>query len=355
MKAFTTLSTILSAAGLAQAHYTFDRLVVNGQETRSWEYIRENTRAEKYMPTKFLNTIGKVTPNDADFRCNEGSFTNAEKSKVYEVGPGDELSMVLAYGAKMEHPGPAQIYMSKAPGSVIQYEGDGDWFKIKEEIVCGSTADGLQDTDWCTWGKDRLTFTIPEGTPAGEYLVRAEHVGLHRAHVDETEFYYACAQVKVSGNGSGSPSPLVKFPGAYSPTDPGIAFSIWAGKREYPYNIGPEVWAGDSSDGAPGNSTAPEVPGAQPEAPVPSPGQFFPSSSVLTVSSTSKIEPTTLATTTAFTMPSATPDVDEDENLEVLPTFVDNSASLPKPTPGGNPSYPGPRRPKVLECVERDE
>lgn len=108
MKAFTTLSALLSAAGLAQAHYTFDRLVVNGQETRSWEYIRENTRAEKYMPTKFKNTEGRVTPNDADFRCNEGSFTNAGKTKVFEVAPGDELSMVLAYGARMEHPGPGK-------------------------------------------------------------------------------------------------------------------------------------------------------------------------------------------------------------------------------------------------------
>ncbi|ETN43948.1 uncharacterized protein HMPREF1541_11079 [Cyphellophora europaea CBS 101466] len=348
MKAFTTLSALLSAAGLAQAHYTFDRLVVNGQETRSWEYIRENTRTEKYMPTKFKNTIGKVTPNDADFRCNEGSFTNAGKTKVYEVAPGDELSMILAYGARMEHPGPAQIYMSKAPGSVVQYEGEGDWFKIKDETVCGSTADGLQDTDWCTWGKDRLTFTIPDGTPAGEYLVRAEHVGLHRAHVDETEFYYACAQVKVSGSGNGTPSPLVKFPGAYKATDPGIAFSIWAGKTEYPYHIGPDVWAGGSS-GSTGNNSTPE----QPDAPVPSPGQFFPSSSVLAASSVSGGAPTTLATSITSSAPSVT--ATEDENLEAFPTVRDDGPGASSPTPGATPTYPGPRRPKILECVERDE
>ncbi|KPI45856.1 putative endo-beta-1,4-glucanase D [Cyphellophora attinorum] len=267
MKTFTALSALLTATGLAQAHYTFDRLAVNGQTVgSSWEYIRENTRQEKYMPTKFKNTIGNVTPNDNDFRCNEGSFTNAGKTKVYEVAPGDELSMILAYGAKMEHPGPAQIYMSKAPGSVTSYQGEGDWFKIKEEIVCGSTADGLQDTDWCTWGKDRLTFSIPQGTPAGEYLVRAEHVGLHRAHVDETEFYYACAQVKVTGNGSGTPSPVVKFPGAYKATDPGISFSIWNNKPNYPYNIGPAVWAGGASTG--GTTPAISVP-ASGSAPAP--------------------------------------------------------------------------------------
>lgn len=270
--------------------------------------------------------------------------------------------------------------MSKAPGSVVQYEGEGDWFKIKDELVCGSTADGLQDEDWCTWGSDRLTFNIPEGTPPGEYLVRAEHVGLHRAHVDETEFYYSCAQVKVTGNGSGSPSPLVQFPGAYSPTDPGIAFSIWEGKREYPYTIGPDVWAGGSSSSDGGNTSSPELPAEDEEdddvsVPVPSPGQFFPSSSsVLGLSSTSvELLPTTLSTTTttttAYAAPSTTPDVEDDVEEDdddpevlptssVLPTFSDEDSVAPTPTPtpsGGRPSYPGPRRPKILECIENQE
>lgn len=172
--------------------------------------------------------------------------------------------MILAYGAKMEHPGPAQIYMSKAPGSVQQYMGDGDWFKIKDELVCGPTAAGraLADTDWCTWGKDRLPFNIPKNTPPGEYLIRAEHIGLHRSHVGETEFYYACAQVKVTGSGNGTPGPLVKFPGAYKATDPGIAFSIWEVPRrsDYPYIVGPKAWDGGAGNG----STAPQPTSAAP-------------------------------------------------------------------------------------------
>lgn len=353
MKTTTALSALLSAAGLAQAHYTFDRLVVNGQETQSWEYIRENTRAEKYMPTKFKNTIGKVTPNDNDFRCNEGSFTNAGKTKVHEVAPGDELSMILAYGAKMEHPGPAQVYMSKAPGSVVEYEGEGDWFKIKDETVCGSTADGLQDEDWCTWGKDRLTFTVPKDTPAGEYLVRAEHLGLHRAHVGETEFYYSCAQVKVTGNGNGTPSPVVKFPGAYKATDPGIDFSIWAGKTSYPYHVGPDVWAGGSSGGSSaGNSSSPQ---GSTEELIPAPGQFFGSTKVLAASSTANSVPTTLSTTTASTTASDAPQTDPEENLEEFPSVVDDGPGAPQPTTGGKPQYPGPRRPKIMECYEQEE
>lgn len=40
-----------------------------------------------------------------------------------------------------------------------------------------------------------------------------------------------CAQLRISGGGSGSPSPLVKIPGLYDTADPGIAFSIWNGDQ----------------------------------------------------------------------------------------------------------------------------
>jgi cellulase len=39
------------------------------------------------------------------------------------------------------------------------------------------------------------------------------------------QFYPGCYQVRVSGGGSASP-PTVRFPGAYSDSDPGIAVNI---------------------------------------------------------------------------------------------------------------------------------
>lgn len=39
------------------------------------------------------------------------------------------------------------------------------------------------------------------------------------------QFYPACYQVNVSGSGSAKP-PTVKFPGAYSASDPGILVNI---------------------------------------------------------------------------------------------------------------------------------
>lgn len=73
-----------------------------------------------------------------------------------------------------------------------------------------------------------LGFPIPKNTPSGDYLARIEHIGLHAAStVNGAQFYLSCGQITVTGGGSGTPSPLVSFPGAYSPTDPGILIEIY--------------------------------------------------------------------------------------------------------------------------------
>ncbi|KAI5358091.1 putative auxiliary Activity family 9 [Septoria linicola] len=135
--------------------------------------------------------------------------------------------------------------MSKAPGDVASYDGTGDWFKAYENGVSGSAS---EDTNWVTWQKDRIEFTINPEIPDGDYLVRAEHIAIHEAHVGKAQFYMECAQLRVTGGGNGTPGPLVKIPGLYSAEDPGIAFNKWApnGAAEY-VMPGPAVWGGGAS------------------------------------------------------------------------------------------------------------
>lgn len=66
-------------------------------------------------------------------------------------------------------------------------------------------------TAWCDYDRDWIAATIPKDTPNGEYLLRAEHIGVHRSHVNQPEHYVACMQIKVQGGGSGTPGPMVKF------------------------------------------------------------------------------------------------------------------------------------------------
>ena len=71
----------------------------------------------------------------------------------------------------------------------------------------------------------KLTARIPPSLPGGEYLIRVEHIALHKPGTPQ--HYVACGQLKVSGSGSGNPGPLVTFPGAYHKTDPGLAYNMY--------------------------------------------------------------------------------------------------------------------------------
>ncbi|KAF7538265.1 hypothetical protein G7054_g3073 [Neopestalotiopsis clavispora] len=217
MKHSANLVAVAAAlARVADAHYIFSQLVLNGVASDDWQYIRQTTRTENYMPTKFTNTYDNLTPSDSDFRCNLGSFSNAANTEVADVAAGDTIAMKLFYDGSIAHPGPGQVYMSKAPtGNVQEYEGDGDWFKIYEVTICDESGDLTKDA-WCAYGMSQFEFQIPADTPAGEYLVRAEHVGLHGAQNDEAEFFYSCAQVKVSGSGSSTPATTYQIPGLYT-------------------------------------------------------------------------------------------------------------------------------------------
>lgn len=46
------------------------------------------------------------------------------------------------------------------------------------------------------------------------------------------QFYISCYQLRVTGGGSANPSG-VSFPGAYSPTDPGILFNLYNNPTSY--------------------------------------------------------------------------------------------------------------------------
>lgn len=88
------------------------------------------------------------------------------------------------------------------------------------------------------------SITLPKSLPSGEYLFRVEHIAMHGANTEGgAQFYIGCAQLNVTGGGQGVPGPLVSFPGAYSATDPGILFNMYANPKNYT-PPGPKVWRG---------------------------------------------------------------------------------------------------------------
>ncbi|KAI4930638.1 uncharacterized protein J4E92_004470 [Alternaria infectoria] len=150
---------------------TFPRLVVNGKpEDKDWASTRE---------TKNANT----------------------KQGIEQVN----------------HPGPTQYYLAKVPDGkdVKSWDGSGAvWFKISTTMP---SVNAQKQMSW-PGQNEYLTpnATIPAATPSGDYLLRVEHIALHMAmQANKAQFYLACSQIKITGGGTGLPSPLVAFPGAY--------------------------------------------------------------------------------------------------------------------------------------------
>ncbi|KAH7029882.1 fungal cellulose binding domain-containing protein [Microdochium trichocladiopsis] len=255
MKVTSVLGAALATQGAA-AHYFFDVVTHKGSTTPSFRYIRDFTRPTRYNPIKFSSNPAADIRDGSyadrpDIRCNQGAFSKAGNTQVLTVNAGDELKVTLGVGATMQHPGPGLVYMSRAPNDNVKaYDGSGDWFKIKQEGVCNSGGDFTTNA-WCTWDRNYLTAVIPKDVPSGEYLVRFEHIGVHRSHVNQPEHYTSCVQVKVQGGGSGTPGPLVKFPGAYKASDGYANFSVYNGHKSFPFP-GPAVWSGGSSGGGGG-------------------------------------------------------------------------------------------------------
>ncbi|KAF2651833.1 lytic polysaccharide monooxygenase [Lophiostoma macrostomum CBS 122681] len=232
MKAFALTAFL---APLTEAHYIFNRLIVNGASIGGeYAYTRKNSNSyQPSFPSELMSSN--------DLRCNKGA--KAGSTATYTVKTGDKLGFKLFNNEFIEHPGPGFVYISKAPASVADYDGSGDWTKVYETGLCNPSTPGT-DSSWCSWQKDRLEWTVQKNTPAGEYLVRVEHIGLHQAHEGKAQFYIECYQLKIEGSGTGTLGPVVKIPGLYKSSDPGIGFNKWNNPKSYTMP-GPAVWSGN--------------------------------------------------------------------------------------------------------------
>jgi hypothetical protein len=165
---FATLVALAAASG-ANAHYIFNRLLVNDKAIGGdYAYTRKNTNS--YEPSFPADII-----NSNDLRCNKGA--KAGNTPTYTVKAGDKLGFKLFFNELIEHPGPGFVYVSKAPGSVASYDGSGDWTKVMQSGLKNPSTPGV-DTAWESWQQDRLEWKIPTQIPSGECaLPRSFHRG----------------------------------------------------------------------------------------------------------------------------------------------------------------------------------
>ncbi|KAK3360521.1 glycoside hydrolase [Lasiosphaeria hispida] len=200
--------------------------------------------AQAHYKTKTTNSRdnGAVSDvNSPDMRCFQGSTGKATATVV----AGDTLGFVASSG--IMHFGPCQFYMARVPDGqdVNTWEAAGNvWFKAGSISAVGSGVLKGDEATWPAYHKKEVSFKIPKAVPSGNYLVRVESIALHLAqNPGGAQFYISCGQVTIRGGGSGTPGPLVAFPGAYKANDPGLLWPNSPAKTSYTAP-GPAVWEG---------------------------------------------------------------------------------------------------------------
>lgn len=237
----STFATVAAFASTALAHYNFEALIVNDNVTSPYEYVRQTTNSN--------SPVTDVT--SADFTCNQGGLDAdiMAKTNTMTVQAGDSVGFTV--NVNIGHPGPLNVYMSKAPDGTAAnaYDGSGEWFKVYALTTSDITSEGLQWATYVGGGITNFTFALPDDLAAGDYLLRAEHIALHGAGTaGGAQFYIGCAQLTVEGSGSGTPTDTVSIPGVYDGTEAGILINLYYPAPTSYTNPGPATYPNSCED-----------------------------------------------------------------------------------------------------------
>ncbi|KAI0792612.1 endoglucanase-4 [Abortiporus biennis] len=189
-------------------------------------YVPQMKIGNQYIPGWDPNRVVRATPNDSGYIADP---TSADIT----CSIGNRQLPTAPITASVPAGGQVVNYMAKCTGSCSTFKGDTGtpWFKIQQE----SYSNGIWASDALANNNHSYTVNIPSSIAPGEYLLRHEILALHGATniggAQVSPFFYPGEwneALTVTGGGSKTPSGLA-FPGAYSPTDPGIHFNPYQG------------------------------------------------------------------------------------------------------------------------------
>ncbi|KAI0358668.1 glycoside hydrolase family 61 protein [Trametes cingulata] len=245
MFASAVLTTLALAVGQVAAHGGVLSYQINGQWYQGFKPY--NTPTGQVSIQREWDTYNPITdPTDSFLACNNNgaSLGSGQQSATVPAG-----SKVTAYwNNPWPHAiGPVMVYMANCNGACTTATPSSlNWFKIDQAgLISGSLANGQWAQGELIANNNSWTTTIPSSLKPGEYFIRHELLAIHTSN--QPQFYPECAQLKVTGSGSAQPSGsyLVKFPGAYKMSDPGVGIDIYSQPNVYNYTIpGPAVWHG---------------------------------------------------------------------------------------------------------------
>ncbi|KAK2793086.1 hypothetical protein FQN52_002234 [Onygenales sp. PD_12] len=111
---------VLAFVDSAAAHYRWTSLIIDGEVTGEYQYVRSNTNMNSPVTDVMSN----------DIRCNTGGLESGADTEVATVQAGSTVGFKV--DSTLGHPGPVAVYLSASDGDVKAYDGSGAWFKISE-------------------------------------------------------------------------------------------------------------------------------------------------------------------------------------------------------------------------------
>ncbi|KAL5115793.1 hypothetical protein ACEQ8H_006288 [Pleosporales sp. CAS-2024a] len=253
----STLATILALSSTALAHggitlYTIDEKPYPGY---IW-YQPYDGQKDLIQRTWHQNPI--TDPASPNLTCNyHGATVAGAYHAPVAAGSTIRAQWNAASFGWVHRYGPMMAYMASCGAD----DDDDDdctsvtdtaalaWFKIAEQglrdgYAVGDAEGWFQDDLWENQRTHHWDVRVPAQLRAGRYMLRHEIVNLELSPV---QFYPNCAQLQVTGEGEAVPGQdfLVKFPGGYKVTDPGIAIAGKVSQNMVTRNYtvpGPKVW-----------------------------------------------------------------------------------------------------------------
>ncbi|KAH7928784.1 glycoside hydrolase family 61 protein [Leucogyrophana mollusca] len=242
---FAALAIALSQMSQVSAHGGV--LSYNIAGTTYQGFKAYNTPTGQSSIQREWDTYNPITdPTSGSLSCNSNGASLGSGQLSATVAAG---SSITAYWNTWPHSiGPVMVYMASCGGSCTSANTASlNWFKIDQkglisgDLPTGQWAQGELIADGSSW-----TTSIPSSLAPGEYFIRHELLAIHTSN--QPQFYPECAQLKVTGSGTAQPSGsyLVKLPGAYKMSDPGVGIDVYSMPGVTNYTIpGPAVWTGN--------------------------------------------------------------------------------------------------------------
>ncbi|KAK4125705.1 lytic polysaccharide monooxygenase [Parathielavia appendiculata] len=231
----------------------------------------------RWNPTPDPNAIGWSfsTPDEGpeldmrspDFICRRDSEPSRNYGTIAAGGTASffwtsDDKVINPNGWAESHRGPVLTYIAPCNGDCASVDKSSlRWTKIAESgLVSGpANTQGVWATDVLRENGGVNSATIPRSIAPGKYVLRNEIIALHRAHINEPEFYMQCGNIEVTGDGtddlSGSGVPAAEL---YSRSDSQLfGFSVYDSRdNEWPIP-GPALYQSQQSQGPPETRPSP--------------------------------------------------------------------------------------------------